>query len=145
MNSKEIFKLLGVKEITTPRQKANGTKVFLMPQKEVWSSGVKNNIVFATYKSGYVRKLAPIKMYQLNPVRMVEHAYWNVALKKVVTFKKRVRVLIKNQEDRELFLAKFMLKNLVGKETMVINEQTRKDIGQTRRELLYLKFGWKFK
>lgn len=144
MNSKEIFKLLGVKEITTPRQKANGTKVFLMPQKEVWSSGVKNNIIFATYKSGYIRKTCPIQMYQLNPVRMVEHAYWNVALKKVVTYKKRVRVLIKNQEDRELFLAKYILKNLVGKETMIINEQTRKDMSETRRQLLSLKFGWEY-
>ena len=54
----KIFDLLQIKEITTDRQKKNGTRVFKLPMKAYWRySGYSEPVILATYKSGYVRRL----------------------------------------------------------------------------------------
>ena len=128
MTNKEIFNLLGVKEVTTARQKANGTKVFMLPERDVLSSGQTRPVMFATYSTGYVRKIAPYQMYQINPVRIVETVEWCRLRKKVVKSRTYKRILIKDQEQREEFLAKFILKNHVQKQRLTISKWTRDHI-----------------
>ena len=53
----EILKTIGVTEVTTGRQRANGTRMFLYPQKKMYNSGHTEPIRFAIYKSGYVRRV----------------------------------------------------------------------------------------
>jgi len=135
MTNKEIFNLLGVKEVTTARQRANGTKVFMLPERDVLSSGQTRPVMFATYSTGYVRKIAPYQMYQINPVRIVETAEWNATLNKVVKCNKRVRVLIKNQVQREEFLVKFILKNHIQKQRLTVSKWTRDTIARQHTEV----------
>ena len=69
-----VFDLLQIKEITTDRQKKNGTRVFKLPMKAYWRyAGYSEPVILATYKSGYVRRLLTNSgvyggagMYQLN-------------------------------------------------------------------------------
>ena len=54
----KVFDLLQIKEITTDRQKKNGTRVFKLPMKAYWrNSKYSEPVILATYKSGYVRRL----------------------------------------------------------------------------------------
>lgn len=53
----EILKTIGVTEVTTNRQRANGTRMFLYPQKKMYNSGHTEPIRFAIYESGYVRRV----------------------------------------------------------------------------------------
>ena len=54
----KVFDLLQIKEITTDRQKKNGTRVFKLPMKAYWRyAGYSEPVILATYKSGYVRRL----------------------------------------------------------------------------------------
>jgi hypothetical protein len=54
----KVFDLLQIKEITTDRQKQNGTRVFKLPMKAYWrNSKYSEPVILATYKSGYVRRL----------------------------------------------------------------------------------------
>ena len=70
----KVFDLLQIKEITTDRQKKNGTRVFKLPMKAYWRyAGYSEPVILATYKSGYVRRLLTNSgvyggagMYQLN-------------------------------------------------------------------------------
>ena len=70
----KVFDLLQIKEITTDRQKKNGTRVFKLPMKAYWRNcKYSEPVILATYKSGYVRRLLTnsgvyggVGMYQLN-------------------------------------------------------------------------------
>ena len=66
MTVKDKMKLLGFQDITTPRQKKNGTKIFKLPIK-MYGRYIK----VGSFKSGYVRRLECIgyrseSSYQLN-------------------------------------------------------------------------------
>ena len=69
----KVFDLLQIKEITTDRQKKNGTRVFKLPMKAYVGQEWEEPVILATYKSGYVRRLLTNSgvyggagMYQLN-------------------------------------------------------------------------------
>ena len=70
----KVFDLLQIEEITTDRQKKNGTRVFKLPMKAYWKyEDYSEPVILATYKSGYVRRLLTNSgvyggagMYQLN-------------------------------------------------------------------------------
>jgi len=141
----EILDLLGVKEVTTARQKANGTKVFALPERDVLASGKTRPVMFATYATGYVRKISPRQIYQINPVRLVETAEWSHLQKKVVINKAYQRVLIKLQEQREEFLAKFILKNHVQKPKMTISKWTRDTMMRQHSELWQIRLEKRYK
>ena len=54
----KVFDLLQIKEITTDRQKKQGTQVFKLPMKAYWKyADYSEPVILATYKSGYVRRL----------------------------------------------------------------------------------------
>ena len=62
MNIKETIQLLGIQDITTKRQKANGTVTWKLPIKR-WGKFIE----VASFKSGYVRNNnSGYSNYQLN-------------------------------------------------------------------------------
>ena len=71
MNVKEKMDFLGFKEITTKRQKKNGTQIFELPIK----CG-NTYIKVGTFKSGYVRRMNHCYTpYQLNKCKPTTE-YW---------------------------------------------------------------------
>ena len=68
-----IFKILGIKDVSTERQQKNGTQVFELPIQQMYQSLVPMPMRFATYKSGYVRNVSPYNSsaYQINQTKIV--------------------------------------------------------------------------
>lgn len=100
------MKSLGIKEITTSRQKANGTRAFETPFKVR-----KKPVRFYSYTTGYVRIDRNChSMYQINKTYDVDY--------KVVMYngefyqcKSKRRIKIYNEESRLIYILKYILKN----------------------------------
>ena len=100
------MKSLGIKEVTTSRQKANGTRAFKTPFKVR-----RKPVRFYSYKRGYVRIDRNChSMYQINKTYDVDY--------KVVMYngefyqcKSRKRIMIYNEESRLNYILKYILKN----------------------------------
>ena len=100
------MKSLGIKEITTSRQKANGTRSFEIPFRVR-----RKPVRFYSYKSGYVRIDRNChSMYQINKTYDVDY--------KVVTHngefyqcKNRRRIMIYNEESRLNYIINYIIKN----------------------------------
>jgi len=112
-----IFKILGIKDVTTDRQRKNGTTVYELPISQVWQTLNPKPIRFATYESGYVRNVTEdlASPYQINKTKTHpssrEHYYGY-----------KERILIKSWEDRLIYLAKFVIKNYYQKTTYVMSD-----------------------
>ena len=66
--AKSLEIIYGIQEVTTTRQRNNGTRSFLMPTGER----------IACFKSGYVRKVSPTsRWYQLNK-KYLKETRWTV-------------------------------------------------------------------
>ena len=124
----KVFDLLQIKEITTDRQKKNGTRVFKLPMKAYWKHiGYSEPVILATYKSGYVRRLLTNSGvyggpngYQLNKRYEGEPEYyksykwengeqvWDGKYRKFTTRKCK---LIPNEVDRLQYLLDYAIKN----------------------------------
>ena len=97
---------LGINEITTSRQKANGTRAFEAPFKRRGKP-----VRFYSYKRGYVRIYRNChSMYQINKTYGVDY--------KAVMYngefyqrKSRKRIMIYNEESRLNYILKYILKN----------------------------------
>tara|TARA_R110002020_G_scaffold45890_3_gene130913 strand:- start:659 stop:1174 length:516 start_codon:yes stop_codon:yes gene_type:complete len=115
-----MMKLLGIKEVTTPRQALNGTREFELPIKYPWGDKVR----VASFKTGYVRNQNGCSSnYQLNKVKKtsVFHKYTNQhnGYYKVDHYK---RVLIASEKDRLEYLLHYCIKNYyVGYANFVAN------------------------
>ena len=100
------MKSLGINEITTSRQKANGTRAFETPFKVR-----RKPVRFYSYKRGYVRIDRNChSMYQINKTYDVDY--------KVVMYngefyqcKSRKRIMIYNEESRLNYILAYILKN----------------------------------
>ena len=120
MNVEEKLQLLGIKEVTTKRQKKNGTRIFQLPIKKYGKF-----IEVGSFESGYVRRMdcegyrGGISSYQLNKCEGIDHYYkayewtgeeqvWTGKYNKYVGKK---RILIPNEVDRLEYLIGFCLKN----------------------------------
>ena len=117
MTNSEILntmKLLGIKEITTPRQALNGTRKFKLPMK--WYSKLNSehsyDIVLSSYASGYVRKSCwkhyfsgNLTEYQVNKVKRIPPNT------KGNHYEMYERILIPKELDRLEYLLKFAVKN----------------------------------
>ena len=102
----EIFELLGIKNVTSKRQKKNGTHVFEIP----FGNYSGENIRLATYKSGYVRNVSSCyTCYQLNPTKTKIYS-GKYALKH------KIRIPINSHEGRLEFLLKFIIRNYYKKQ-----------------------------
>ena len=114
-----IFKILGIKDISTERQRKNGTQVFELPIQQMYQSLIPKPLRFATYKSGYVRNVSDYNTspYQINKTKKqpAGNGYH---------FEHIERVLIESWEERLIYLAKFIIKNYYKKPTYLISDYT---------------------
>ena len=110
------FDDIGVKCVSSNCQINNGTTVWRLPFKDAYG----HSIEFATYSSGYVRKLVTYntrgaKCYQINQTRQVKDKFWKIThgTHKGLYMKHDAveRVLIPNHGDRIEYLLKFILRN----------------------------------
>lgn len=115
-----IFKILGIKEITTDRQQKNGTQVFELPIQQMYQNLKPYNLRFATYKTGYVRNVTECNSssYQVNKTKK------RPAGTNGYHFETVERILIPNWEERLIYLAKFIIKNYYKKPTYLISDYT---------------------
>ena len=100
------MKSLGIKEITTSRQKVNGTWAFETPFKVR-----KKPVRFYSYRSGYVRIDRNChSTYQINKTYDVDYkvVMWNGEFYQC---KNRRRIKIYNEESRLIYILKYILKN----------------------------------
>jgi len=110
-----IFKILGIKEITTMRQMANGTNVYELPISQVWQTLNPKPLRFATYKTGYVRNISESNSscYQINKTKLVTYESGMTGVE---------RIMIDNWEDRLIYLAKYIIKNYYQKPTYIMSD-----------------------
>ena len=109
----EIFELLGIENVTSRRQRINGTHVFEIPF-ETYSG---KRIRLATYKSGAVRNVNSChSCYQLNPTKLEK---WQNT-----SFDHKVRIPITSHEERLEFLLKFIVRNYYKKQHTITKHKT---------------------
>ena len=125
-----IFKILGIKDISTERQQKNGTQVFELPIKQMYQSLVPKPMRFATYKTGYVRDVSPYNSsaYQINQTKKRPPC-------KEYSFETIERILIPNWEERLIYLAKFIIKNYYQKTTYLISDYVIEFLQQERKQV----------
>ena len=119
---KEQMNLLQMKEITTERQKKNGTRIFQLPIK-MYGKYIK----VGSFKSGYVRRLECIgyrsdSSYQLNKRIESEPQYFELSNGDYRKFTTRTCKLILNEVDRLEYLISYCLKNYYIKQANMIED-----------------------
>ena len=110
-----IFKILGIKDVTTNRQRKNGTTVYELPISQVWQTLQPKPLRFATYKTGYVRNVTEgmSSSYQINKTKKVTYESGMTGVE---------RIYIDSWEERIIYLAKFIIKNYYQKPTYVMSD-----------------------
>ena len=93
-----IFKILGIKDISTERQRKNGTTVYELPIQQMWQTLNPKPLRFATYKTGYVRNISEgnSSCYQINKTKKVTYESGMTGVE---------RIYIDSWEDRLIYLA----------------------------------------
>jgi len=114
MNIKEMMQLLDIKDVSTARQKKNGTVEWELPIKDSYT---KKKIRVASFASGYLRNQnSASSNYQLNKTKKNFEKEWPNGYKYYST----ERILIPNEQDRLKYLISYCLKNYyVGKANQV--------------------------
>ena len=122
-----LFKILGIKDITTERQRKNGTTVYELPMQKAYP-GTSYPIRFATYEAGYVRNVSEDNSspYQINKTKQVPSGYED--------YTNTERILIPKWEDRLIYLAKFIIKNYYRKTTNIISDHALDYVRQELRK-----------
>ena len=114
MTIEDKIQLLGIQDITTLRQKKNGTRIFQLPIK-MYGKYIK----VGSFKSGYVRRLECIgyrseSSYQLNKRVESEPEYYKIERNGETLYRKfttRTCELIPDEVDRLEYLITYCLKN----------------------------------
>ena len=130
MTVKDKLQLLDMQEVTTNRQKKNGTRIFKLPIKMYGKY-----IEVGSFKSGYVRRMnGGYTPYQLNKRDYYDHYYksydskwvdgeyvqkWNGKYNKMTT---RGCILIPKEEDRIQHLIDYCLKNYYIKQANQVED-----------------------
>jgi len=111
-----LFKLMGIKEITTARQKKNGTTVYELPIRKLHYSGSSYAYRYAIYDSGYIRDVSEhcSSPWYINKRYETKTKYWNSYYKKYLTYTSDKPVFIKDFDDQLVYLANYILKNRYG-------------------------------
>jgi len=133
-----FFQLMGIEDVTTARQKKNGTTVYELPIKWMNSRGDGYAIRYASYESGYVRNVSPCNSspWQINKRYETKEKFWNSYYKKYFSSKQYKRILINDEEDRLVYLANYILKNNYGKGGLyAMDEWTRECISENHHDL----------
>ena len=110
-----IFKILGIKDVSTKRQQKNGTQVFELPIQQMWQTLDPKPIRLATYKTGYIRNISEYNSscYQINKTKSVTYESGMTG---------KERIMIDSWEDRLIYLAKFIIKNYYQKTTYIMSD-----------------------
>ena len=123
----QVFDMLGIKNVSTRRQKKNGTQVYELPIQQMYQSLIPKPLRFACYRSGYVRNVSEYNTspYQINKTKIVPSGYkdWTCT----------VRKLIPTYDERIVYLANFILKNYYQKPTYLINDYVIECLQQERK------------
>ena len=121
MNVKQTLQLLDIQEVTTSRQKKNGTREFKLPVKDQYGG----EIHVASFASGYVRRTKAggyCPSWQLNKRVESEPQYYgpfeNGMYRKFTT---RTCKLILDEQDRLEYLISFCLKNYYIKQSNMLS------------------------
>ena len=132
----EILKAIGVTEVTTSRQKANGTRMFLYPQKKMYNSGHTEPIRFAVYESGYVRRVTSghATNYYINTRFKSMVAWYSNISKDHVLHEVTKPLLILDEEHRLEYLCGYILRNYVrNNKNSIVKEEAVEYIKQNRK------------
>ena len=104
MNINKTLQLLDIQEVTTKRQKKNGTREFKLPVKDQYGG----EIHVASFASGYVRNQnSASSNYQLNKTKKNYEKTFSNGYEWWAT----ERILIPNEQDRLAYLISYCLKN----------------------------------
>jgi len=122
-----LTEILGWKNITTKRQKKNGTTIYRLPIKKYGQF-----IEVGSFESGYVRRMnGGYTPYQLNKTEKFDHFYklYNYSNDNSPKFNGNYRkhecvkrILIEDEEDRLEYLIAFCLKNYYINQANMIEE-----------------------
>ena len=112
-----MFDMLGIKNVSTRRQKKNGTQVYELPIQQMWQTCIPKPLRFACYRSGYVRNVSEYNSsaYQINKTKKQPAG-------EGYHFEHIERILIPNYDERIVYLANFLLRNYYQKPTYLIND-----------------------
>ena len=109
----EALDLIGCKHVSTSRQIKNGTRVFRLQFKHAWNQDIE----FATYESGYVRRLVKLGYCPCYQINKKKPGYRLIEVKsgqhKGYFYKLRSseRVLIEGNGDRLEYLFNYIMRN----------------------------------
>ena len=108
-----FFKLMGIKDITTARQKKNGTTVYGLPISKLSYTGSTYKYKYAIYDSGYIRDVSGhcSSPWYINKRYETNEMYWNSYYKKYTKYKTSKPAFIGNFDDQLVYLANYILKN----------------------------------
>ena len=108
-----FFKLMGIKEVTTARQKKNGTTVYELPIGKLYYWGKSIPYRYAIYDSGYIRDVSGYNHspWYINKRYETKSKYWNSYYKEYYTYTGNKPVFIDNFDDQLVYLANYILKN----------------------------------
>ena len=108
----EQMELLGIKDVSTPRQCKNSTVVWRLPIKINYPGNAERFIEVASFKTGYVRNQnCGYSNYQLNKRCDGEPEYFQLDNGDFRKFTTRSCILIPNEIDRLEYLIAYCLKN----------------------------------
>ena len=130
-----IFKILGIKDVTTDRQRKNGTKVYELPIHQMWGPYSKHPLRFATYTTGYIRNVTESMSspYQINKTKKVSTQTSGYAYDAIE------RILIHSWEEQLIYLAKYIIKNYYQKPMYLISDWTMNTIKSQYKQALELR------
>ena len=125
----QVFDMLGIKNVSTRRQKKNGTQVYELPIQQMWQTCNPKPLRFACYRSGYVRNVSDYNSsaYQINKTKK------QPAGTNGYHFEHVERILIPNYDERIVYLANFILRNYYQKPTYLMNDYTIKCLKEERK------------
>ena len=147
-----VFELLGIKEVTKPWQKKQGTEVWELPFKTMYYNGYAEPNRFSVYKSGYVRKMvvhpksnASYSCYQLNRTRKCseyvkdyewcedkDNLVWTGKYRKS---NRTERIMIDTHQERVVYLCNYILKNYYrNSKCGLVGEYTMKRVAEVHGE-----------
>jgi len=108
-----FFKLMGIKNITTKRQKNNGTTVYEVPVNRLIYTGASDTYKYAIYESGYIRDVSESlhSPWYINKKYETTEVYWSTWDKKYAKYKTSKPAFIHNFDDQLVYLANYILKN----------------------------------
>ena len=113
MTIQDKLDFLQIQEVTTEKQKANGTREFKLPVRDQYGAAIH----VASFASGYVRRTKAggyCPSWQLNKTRTIQPT-------KDYRWPSKERILILDEQERLDYLIAFCLKNYYIKQSNMLS------------------------